>query len=133
MEKYRQDYREYTNRTARESHRKARLRRPESFFVYRAKQTAKRHNLPFNITSADITIPEICPVLGIKLEIGKIQGQATDCSPSIDRVIPELGYVKGNVAIISKRANTIKSFGTIEEHQKIVDYMKEHQVCQSQN
>lgn len=133
MQKYRIDYRAYTNQTARKSHLKARMERPESFFVYRAKQIAKRRNLPFNITSSDITIPDVCPVLGIKLEVGKIRGQATDCSPSIDRVIPELGYVKGNVEIISKRANTIKSFGTIEEHQKIIDYMRKHQVCQSQN
>ena len=126
MQQRRQDYHAYMNETARKSHLKARRERPESFFVYRAKQIAIKKHLPFNLTVADIIIPEICPVLGIPLQFATA-GQATDNSPSIDRVIPELGYVRGNVEIISKRANTIKSFGTIEEHQKVIEYIRKHQ------
>ena len=50
-----------------------------------------------------------------------------DNSPSIDRIIPELGYTKGNIQIISHRANnTIKNNGTIEEHEKIIKYIKNY-------
>lgn len=36
-------------------------------------------------------------------------------SPSIDKVIPELGYVRGNVWVISNKANRIKNNATLEE------------------
>jgi hypothetical protein len=36
-------------------------------------------------------------------------------SPSLDRVIPELGYVQGNVIWVSHRANSIKQNATAEE------------------
>ena len=126
MEKYRQDYREYTNRTARESHEKARRTNPERFLLYSVQQRAKQKSIPCTLMLEDIVIPKYCPVLGIELRVNHDGGQATDNSPSVDRIKPELGYVKGNVAIISKRANTIKSFGTIEEHQKVIDYMEKN-------
>lgn len=71
-------------------------------------------------------IPELCPILGIKLRhaVGEKTGQ--DCSPSFDRVKPEFGYVTGNVRIISFRANRIKSNGTAEEHRKIAAYIENH-------
>jgi hypothetical protein len=123
MATYRQQHREHTNLTAKESHEKARRERPASFLVYNAKQRAKEKNIPFNLLPTDITIPEICPVLGIKLvnRVGKGHG---DDSPSLDRINPALGYVKGNIQVISRRANTIKSFGTIEEHEKVIAYIK---------
>lgn len=43
--------------------------------------------------------------------------------PGFIDLIPSLGYVKGNIDIISYRANMIKNCGTIEEHMKIVQYM----------
>ena len=47
-------------------------------------------------------------------------------SPSIDRILPELGYVKGNIAIISMRANWVKRDSSRDEIVKILTYMKEH-------
>lgn len=78
-------------------------------------------DLPFDITFKDILIPEICPVLGIELIAGG--GAGSDNTPSLDRIIPEKGYVKGNVRIISMRANRIKDNGTAEEHRRIADYI----------
>ena len=40
-------------------------------------------------------------------------------SPSLDKVIPSLGYVKGNIWVISYRANTIKNNCTFEEIEKL--------------
>lgn len=84
---------------------------------YAAKQRAKRKGLPFAIEIADISIPEKCPLLGIKLEKG-IKGFNPN-SPSLDKIVPELGYVKGNVWVISMRANTIKQNASLEELQEL--------------
>ena len=48
----------------------------------------------------------------------------TDNSPSIDRLIPELGYIKGNVNVISLRANIIKNNATKDELIKIANWME---------
>lgn len=82
----------------------------------RVKARAKANGTPFTIELSDIVIPEVCPVLGIpiKPQNGKGQGFHPD-SPSLDRIRPELGYVKGNVRVISARANLLKSDATSAE------------------
>lgn len=87
-----------------------------------AKRRAREKQLPFNITLEDIVIPEYCPILNIKLFLGK--GNPCDNSPSLDRIIPEFGYVKGNVRVISCKANLIKNHGNMIEHEKVLFYMK---------
>jgi hypothetical protein len=49
-------------------------------------------------------------------------------SPSIDKNIPELGYVQSNCSIVSFRGNSIKSNGTIDEHRRVVQYMAAQQL-----
>jgi hypothetical protein len=46
-----------------------------------------------------------CPVLGIPIILG---GKLSKNSPSLDKMVPGLGYVRGNVLVISHRANTMK-------------------------
>lgn len=46
--------------------------------------------------------------------------------PSLDKIIPEKGYTKGNVAVICYRCNVIKSFGTAEEHRRIAEFIEEN-------
>lgn len=81
--------------------------------VWAAKHRAKRDQLDFNIEVNDIKIPEFCPVLGIKLEINK--GGVGPNSPSLDKIISNKGYVKGNVRIISHRANWLKNNSNKDE------------------
>ena len=76
--------------------------------VYRVKSRAKLAGIPFNLTPDDIVIPDVCPVLGIPLR-HKEGKQWSDRCPSVDRLRPELGYTKGNIRIISTRANLLKS------------------------
>lgn len=66
--------------------------------------------------------PERCPILDLELDFSE-KGKRNDFSPSIDKIIPEKGYVPGNVAIISWRANRIKNNGTADEHQKIANWI----------
>lgn len=92
----------------------------------RAKIRAAQKGLDFNIDSSDIIIPEVCPMLGIKLEFGFNKQGGNYNSPSLDRIIPELGYTKGNVMVISKRANMIKTDASFEEIEKVYLFLKEY-------
>jgi hypothetical protein len=98
---------------------------PERALFWACKDRARRKNIPFNITLDDIVIPPCCPILGIPLDnaIGKGIG-TPDNSASVDRIIPEKGYVKGNILVISSRANKIKSNATITELEKITEFYK---------
>ena len=84
----------------------------ESMLV-RAKNRSEEKNVPFNITIEDITFTEICPLLNIPLNWKG--GPRDKDTPSLDRIIPELGYVKGNVRIISNLANMMKSYASAQE------------------
>ncbi len=95
---------------------------PERMILARAKARCKTRGLEFNITLEDIKIPEFCPILGIKLERGV--GEIKDSSPSLDRIDNSRGYVKGNVQIISMKANRIKTDATLEELEKVASYLK---------
>ena len=94
----------------------------------RARKRAQDQDVPFSITHEDIVIPEFCPVLGIKLSHAqKDDGGFYDASPTLDKFIPTLGYVPGNVAVISMKANRLKSDGTTEELRAVANWMTEHE------
>ena len=86
---------------------------PVAVLIGAAKARAKKKNVPFDLLPEDIRIPENCPVFGIPLLRG--EGIAEDQSPSLDRMVPEKGYVKGNIWVISHRANRIKNNATLAE------------------
>lgn len=88
-----------------------------------ARQRAKRKQLPFNLTLDDIVIPERCPVFNtILAPSGK--RSPIDSSPTIDRLCPEKGYVRGNIAVISHLANRIKSNATLAQLECVAAYIK---------
>lgn|ERR1035437_620706 len=84
-----------------------------------AKRRSKKKNLPFNISIQDVVIPEKCPLLGIILFPNK-GGNSAANSPTLDRIIPHKGYVKGNVRVISNKANLMKQDATLEELETLV-------------
>ena len=87
----------------------------------RAKTRATRKGREFNIELSDIDIPLKCPVFNIPLV------EETEYSPSIDRIDSSKGYIKGNIQIISKRANLLKNNATIEELELVVKFLKENE------
>lgn len=93
----------------------------------RAKARAKKKGIPFDLTANDIIIPTHCPVLGLELRIAEGKQGPGDCSPCLDRMHPAEGYVRGNVRVISGRANTLKRDGTPEELRKVADWVEDNQ------
>lgn len=94
--------------------------------VTAAKTRAKKSGVPFNITKDDVTIPAVCPVLGIPLfrRGGTGRGGPGNNSPTIDRVVNELGYTRGNIAVISHRANRIKQDATPQELEAVASWLR---------
>lgn len=94
----------------------------EGHMFYHARSRARKNNLPFNIEISDVIIPKKCPLLGIELS-GSKSGQNPN-NPSLDKIIPKLGYVKGNVHVISHRANTLKGNASLSELKTLVENLE---------
>ena len=106
-ELYRKASSNYTKRNqekAREKSRRWNRNNPEKLLLSSAKRRAKDRGLEITIDVSDIVIPDVCPILGITI----ITGSNTK------------GYIKGNVWVISWRANKIKSNSSLEELEKMV-------------
>lgn len=88
---------------------------PELVTINGIRGRAKKLGRAFSIDATDIAPPPVCPILNIPLVRQAGKGRAAFNSPSVDCIVPALGYVRGNVQVISKRANTIKSDATFEE------------------
>lgn len=117
LKRYREENRERLTAQARKQRycEKYVVANPEAHILSRAKQAAKKAGVAFNLDKSDIVIPTHCPILKIPIyrNIGG-KGMSPN-SISIDRIIPELGYVKGNIQIISQRANVMKNDASVEE------------------
>ena len=96
-----------------------------------AKARAKKKGLDCNLEEQDIIIPAKCPVLGIQLKRNTGGKCNSPNSPTLDRIDNDKGYIKGNVQIISWRANKIKADACLAELHKIVAYMEKHKSQQS--
>lgn len=100
-----------------------------SRIVATLRKRALERSLPCAVTHEylrDIA-PSVCPILGIPIRYESGRGRGgVDASPSVDRFDPGVGYVPGNVSVMSHRANTIKSHGTATEHRRIADWMDAH-------
>ena len=102
---------------------KARSRRaanPIPNMLARARVRARVKGLEFSLTKEDIRIPESCPVLGIRLRVSS--GRYSDSSPALDRIDNSKGYVRGNVLVVSARANSLKNDATVDELKKLVEF-----------
>lgn len=85
-----------------------------------ARARARRKDLPFSLQLSDIVIPEKCPVFGFPLSFGtKMQ---RDQSPSLDRIKPELGYVPGNVLVVSWLANNIRGKFRSDQLRRVAEF-----------
>ena len=84
-----------------------------------ARDRAKEKNLPFNLDVQYVRslVTSHCPVLQVELDwsLYKHNGKIPFNRPTLDRIDPSKGYVKGNVWIISSKANRIKSDASHEE------------------
>ena len=95
------------------------------------RQKCKKKNLPLDIDSTYLVsiFPKdnLCPALKIEMVFGGNKLQRFN-SPSVDRIIPEKGYVKGNVRFVSYLANAIMNDANADEILKVGNWLKEQNV-----
>lgn len=85
------------------------------------RRSAKK-GLEFDLTLEGLPpVPDTCPILGTPL----VHAQDHDSSPSLDRIVPSRGYVRSNVAWISRRANRIKNDASLEELESVTRWLRE--------
>ena len=107
--KYDTEFREKIN----ESKRKE-FRTNINYYIWeRAKLRAQKKGIEFNLEVSDIVIPKICPILEVPIVIGDKDDY--EYSPSLDRIDNTKGYIKGNIQVISKKANSMKNSASPEE------------------
>ena len=102
-----------------------------STYLKNARSRARRDNVPFSLTKEYLLsiATDECPIFHTPFEWGVSglgKGNTKDNCPTLDRILPELGYVEGNVAFLSHRANRIKDNGTMQEHYAIADWIWNH-------
>ena len=78
--------------------------------IQRSYSRAKAKGIIFEITESDIFLPSRCPVFNHEFILGD-----KDWTYSLDRINPELGYVRGNIIVVSNKANMIKNNATADE------------------
>lgn len=95
-----------------------------AWFLRKLKRIAGDPERKFSETvdlTLSIYLPDVCPVLGVPLVYG---GERCGNMASLDRWDNSLGYVDGNVYVISLRANQLKKDATSEELSAVLRYMK---------
>lgn len=85
------------------------------------KANAARAGWKWEIDFGDIEWLTHCPILGV--ELNYFTPVRVENSPSFDQIDPGKGYVKGNIQIMSWRANRIKNDGSAEEHRRVADWL----------
>ena len=85
----------------------------DTLALNRIKHRALEKGIAFDIDLSDIAYPEKCPVFGFDL----VRNYKVPCfsSPSVDRIDPSKGYIKGNIQVISQLANCMKQNATPEQ------------------
>lgn len=103
--------------------RQWRQRHPKKLMLNVIISRAKKKGLDCNLTIEDLLDNQICPVFKTKLMYNRDE-KDHKLKASVDRIDNTKGYTKDNIAIISRRANTLKSNGSLKEFKRLVDYIE---------
>lgn len=85
---------------------------PHKKLFMAARYRATQEGCPFDITADDVLaiwpVDNRCPIFGTVFQRDRRSVTKHGRGATLDKVIPEQGYVRGNIAILSRRANAVK-------------------------
>jgi hypothetical protein len=90
---------------------------PTKVAMQSAKKRAKQYGVPFEgaIEQELGEYPTHCPVCHVEMVSHIGEGRMQSDSPSVDRLVPAIGYVPGNVSWMCQGCNAAKKDGTMED------------------
>lgn len=108
-----------------EDYLKRKFKNPIHIYFIAKKSECKQKGFEFDLDIEYLTNiwTSFCPIFGTPMKLG-VGGRGDKNTSHLDRINPNLGYIKGNVAWISGRANRIKYNATIKELRLIADWME---------
>lgn len=118
MKEYKKEWREKNRSKIRAYGYEYSQKNPQKILLLSAKHRSIKKGVPCTIIEEDIHIPAVCPVLGISIEKRfNADGKkgAYPNSPSLDRIDNLKGYEKGNIQVISSKANSMKNSASPKE------------------
>lgn len=110
-----------------ERRRQFRIQNPWWSLIRGAKSRSKASNMPFNLSDAwaKNRWNGCCELTGIPFTIG-MRDRKIMFAPSIDKIIPELGYVQTNCRIILHCLNLFKFNGTDDQMYQVAEQLLAH-------
>lgn len=111
---------------AQQACRRWKMENPAKYLISRTKASAQRRGLVFAISEEDLgALPVHCPILGMELKYAAVGiGNKDPALASIDRIDNSAGYIRGNVVVVSLRANMLKRDATPDELQRLADFYR---------
>lgn len=93
----------------------------------RAKSRASYLKVPFDLDKdyLESIWTGICPVMGVPLDMSA--SRDSENAPELDRFKPALGYVKGNVTFLSRKANRLKNSASVPELRNLITWMEKYE------
>jgi hypothetical protein len=105
--------------------RRSDIKHPVRVMLNSAADRARRKKVPFTLHRGDVSIPDLCPILGIPLAHRRsLAGGPSNNSPSLICKIPSKGYVPGNVIVVSLIAARIKGMAAMDQIERVLSWMK---------
>ena len=104
--------------------REMRTRNPVLVLFKNAKARAKLRDIPFEIAIKDIVWTDACPCCGHPFVLGSPVKRPVPLTPSLDRKVPEKGYVPGNIVVLCHRCNTLKRDASVAEIETLLTWMR---------
>lgn len=103
---------------------------PFKYYIRLKRSYCKKRDIPFDLTEQHLKSlwTGTCPISGCPITIGNQTPKGSDLKGHLDRIDPKKGYVIGNVAFISGRANRIKYDATPDELEAIAKWMRQQGV-----
>jgi len=108
------------------------FKNPFPQFLSNSKIRSKNKNIPFsiNVEYLKSIFPKdnMCPVLKVPFQFGYKHEKNKDYAPSLDRIIPEKGYVEGNLIFVCDIVNRVKSNASTEILEKVSNFYKKFEL-----
>ena len=125
-------YRPYCKECARDGQRARyaahKKQSPFKLKLTRARSRSQFLRVPFNLTAEYLESiwTGVCPVLHAEISLTE-KDRSDEFAAELDRFIPSHGYVIGNVAFLSRRANRLKNNTTTTELKQLLKWMADHE------